>query len=81
MGVVERGAYCGSRVAVPPSMVAVVERGGPEVNHVQQASLDAIWALVHAGRSGCPLNIAIPTMLEVVSSIFRATRPSSRSPL
>ncbi|MGA9521444.1 MAG: MFS transporter [Myxococcaceae bacterium] len=76
MELVERFAYYGVRVILPVFMVAALEAGGPQFDHLQKGAVYAIWALVQsflpiftggfADRYGFKLNIAIATVLKIV---------------
>ncbi len=80
MELVERFAYYGVRVVLPVFMVAAVEAGGPEFDHVQKGSVYAVWALVQsfvpiftggfADRYGYKVNIAISTVLKIVGYVL-----------
>lgn len=75
MELVERFAYYGVRVILPVFMVAALEMGGPQFDHVQKGTIYAIWALVQsfvpiftggfADRYGFKVNIAISTVLKI----------------
>ena len=76
MELVERFAYYGVRTMLPVFMVAALEAGGPQLDHVQKGSVFAVWALVQsflpiftggfADRYGFKLNIAIATVLKII---------------
>ncbi len=76
MELVERFAYYGVRTMLPVFMVAALEVGGPQFNHVQKGSVFAVWALVQsflpiftggfADRYGFKLNIGIATVLKII---------------
>lgn len=80
MELVERFAYYGVRVILPVFMVAAIELGGPQFDHLQKAFVYSIWALVQsfvpiftggfADRYGFKLNIAISTVLKIVGYLL-----------
>ncbi len=80
MELVERFAYYGVRVILPVFMVAAIEMGGPQFDHVQKGTIYAIWALVQsfvpiftggfADRYGFKLNIAASTVLKIVGYVL-----------
>lgn len=80
MELVERFAYYGVRVILPVFMVAAIEAGGPQFDHIQKGSIYAVWALVQsflpiftggfADRYGFKLNIAISTFLKIIGYLL-----------
>lgn len=80
MELVERFAYYGVRVILPVFMVAALEMGGPQFDHVQKGTIYAIWALVQsfvpiftggfADRYGFKINIAASTVLKIIGYVL-----------
>lgn len=80
MELVERFAYYGVRVILPVFMVAAVEQGGPQFDHIQKGTIYAVWALVQsfvpiftggfADRYGYRVNIAISTVLKIIGYLL-----------
>lgn len=80
MELVERFAYYGVRVVLPVFMVAALDAGGPQFDHIQKGKVYAVWALVQsllpiftggfADVYGYKINIALSTVLKIIGYLL-----------
>jgi len=80
MELVERFAYYGVRVVLPVFMVAALDAGGPQFDHIQKGKVYAVWALVQsllpiftggfADVYGYKINIGVSTVLKIIGYLL-----------